>query len=136
MSVCVTNFRRALLTSAAFALLANCQLANAQTLPGAAPADSAPAGANQVAAAQTAVGPETLPTEPAASRMPALGSGPNPEKSALAGFQMDTTVILSESYVSNSTGIGQHSAPDYLTTLGLTTDLHDHTARLSLDASY
>jgi len=51
-------------------------------------------------------------------------------------FQLNASVIFSESYVSNATGIPGQSQADYLSSPGFSAGLHEHSARLTLDANY
>jgi uncharacterized protein (PEP-CTERM system associated) len=51
-------------------------------------------------------------------------------------FQWAANASLSESYTTNSAGLGGQSQPDYLTTLGFSGNAHEHTRSLSFDANY
>ncbi len=51
-------------------------------------------------------------------------------------FQVHASVNFSESYVSNASGYAGHSTPDYLSILGFSSDVHEHSRRIKLDANY
>src|SRR5579863_7651548 len=140
-AACITNVRRLLLCSAAFAIVAGGTAAQAQTPPLRGETidnNSSPAGPpNSSAAGPTASAPagspatETQgpPTEPRAG---------SPSGGLLAGpdFRLNANVLFSESYITNSEGISAASQADYMSTLGFNSDLHEHSCRLTLDANF
>jgi uncharacterized protein (PEP-CTERM system associated) len=141
--------RRALICSAAFTLFGVGQFARAQTFGGSVFDNSSPAGpiVSPAAAPGPLISPYSAPSPASSSTPPQLdfsgsGAGTGPlAKTPLTGpagpsFQLNATVNASEAYVTNADGVGSANEPDYLTILGLSSDLHDHTRRISLDANY
>lgn len=148
----ISVFRRALICSAAFTLVAAGSFARAQSLGGSVFDNSSPAGP---ILSPTAAPPLITPygTPPAASSSSSLpqldysGSGPGARplaRTVLSGpggpeFQLGATVNFNESYVTNAAGtsgaIGA-GQPDYVSMLGFSSVLREHARRLSLDATY
>jgi uncharacterized protein (PEP-CTERM system associated) len=125
----MTRLSRLLMSSAVVSLMAGSEVAHAQMLPlGGSVFDN------------TSPSPLAPPTQPstsgASTAVPATSTNPSGTPT-LTGFQLNARALASETYITNATGIpGGASQQDYMSTLGLTSDLHDHTARLSLDAMY
>jgi len=76
---------------------------------------------------------------------PSSDTGPRPSGesgvssfvgSLIPGFQFDASVNLGETYVTNAAGTAGGARSDYLTFLGLNTGMHDHSRRVSFDATY
>src|SRR5258707_262299 len=69
---------------------------------------------------------------------PSYGQGGSARsvQSSIPGFSWGPSVNLAESYTTNSVGTSSAQRDDYLTQLGLNTDLHEHSRRVSLDANY
>jgi uncharacterized protein (PEP-CTERM system associated) len=148
-AVRMTVFKRALVCSAAFTLFGAGGLARAQGLGGSIFDNSSPAGPIlSPAAAPPLITPYgTPPAASSSSPQPQLdysgtNSGTRPlARTLLSGpagpeFQLGATVNFSESYVTNATGSTGASQQDYLSMLGLSSVLREHTHRLSLDATY
>ncbi len=92
--------------------------------PSAAPA----AGASQAGGANT---PST-----SGSRSTEQGGGSGFLETLIPGFQLSAAIDLSEAYTTNAGGFAGTARPDYLSTASLNTSLHEHSARVSLDATY
>ena len=92
--------------------------------PSAAPA----AGASQAGAANT-------PSTPS-SRSSAQSSSPGFLDTLIPGTEISAFVDLSETYTTNAGGTAGRAADDYLTRFSLGTNFHEHSARVSLDATY
>lgn len=125
------NFRRVCLGSAAFAtfLLAEPVYAQAPDLRGAVDTTVPTSPAGPLPNGTT--GSNTAP-DVATSRdtTPASGIAIEP------GFHAHLTGNASESYVANALGAPGAQQPDYLTTIGVTGGVHEHSRRVSLDATY
>jgi uncharacterized protein (PEP-CTERM system associated) len=82
--------------------------------------------------------PEQAPAQlPAPARAqprpgsPVINQGPpGPE------FQAGAAINISDSYVTNATGFANTHQDDYVTTLGFSVYAHEHSRRISLDATY
>jgi len=148
MSVaCRVKFRLFLLSSAALVLIGGNEVAQAQTPPlrGESIDTSAPAGLPDTSAvappSSAPSGPlpssSVAPTAPGASANRPGGTNlSNAAPWTGPEFLWNSSVRFSESYVSNAAGVPGGSRPDYLSTLGLTSDLHEHSRRITLDANY
>jgi uncharacterized protein (PEP-CTERM system associated) len=138
--VCRLNFRRFALSSAAFVLFAGSGVAHAQTPPRQEQTrdNTSPAGpANSASVAQLTPAPASSPT----SQTPPTISGARTNSPANPApiapeFQFNARALFSESYVTNASGYPGASRQDYLSTLGFDSDLHEHSRRISLDATY
>ena len=141
MSVaCSMNFRRFLLSSTAFVLIAGGEDVHAQTPPlrqetidnsaPAGPLDASPAAplAPPPGGASTSGTPSSQPSSTTSLPTAAAPTGP--------AFQWNASVSFSESYVTNAAGSSIASEPDYLSSLGFASDLHEHSRRIMLDANY
>jgi uncharacterized protein (PEP-CTERM system associated) len=139
-AACKMNFRWLLLSSTACILIAGGELARAQTPPlraetlddssSVGPLASSSVGPLATSAAGTAV-PGTPSTGP--------GGGMNLSNAAAwtgPEFQWNASILASETYVSNASGIPGASQSDYMSILGFTSDLHEHSRRITLDANY
>ncbi|HEY2008354.1 MAG TPA: hypothetical protein VGH23_05160 [Rhizomicrobium sp.] len=148
-AVRMTVFKRALVCSAAFTLFGAGDLARAQILDGSTFGSGLPAGPI-VSPGGGSVGPLITPygSPPSSSSSPSMpqldysqqGKNGTLARTALMGaapqgFQWGANALFSESYITNSSGTGQ-SEPDYISMLGLSSNVHDHAPRLSLDANY
>ena len=78
---------------------------------------------------------------------PAPKASSNPERppsevstfvgSLIPGFQLNAAVSLAETYATNATGYSVGgSQDDFLTLAGLNLDMHEHSRRVSIDATY
>lgn len=56
--------------------------------------------------------------------------------SLIPGFQFDATVDVSETYATNARGFANNAQSDWITNAGGMLDMHDHSRRVSFDASY
>jgi uncharacterized protein (PEP-CTERM system associated) len=56
--------------------------------------------------------------------------------SLIPGFSLAATVNLGETYTTNATGLSTGARSDWLTFGGIALDVHEHSRRVSLDASY
>ena len=125
---CVGNIRRFCLSGAAFAALLLAGPVHAQS-----PGLRGPVSNDN-----------TVTPASSAGRSPADATGsyqPDVSDSLAAArpgpsFQLRVTGDASESYVTNGYGSAGAQRPDYLSTLRLNTDLHEHSRRVDLDASY
>jgi hypothetical protein len=133
------SFRRFVLSTTAFALIAGGGVARAQTplaQEGAVDNNSAASSPNPTSVAQLAIAPagsstSRTPSSPssASTNSPTLSAPPGPE------FLWNASVNFSESYVTNAAGVSG-AVPDYLSNLGFASDLHEHSRRITLDANY
>jgi uncharacterized protein (PEP-CTERM system associated) len=131
-------FARLCLSSAVLALMAASQPAQAQSQPAVATLPVVGTVTENSTQPQLASPAEDLPTRvPAPARpqprrgYPIINQGPpGPE------FQAGAAVNVSDSYVTNATGFPGAAGGDYLTTLGFSTYVHEHSRRLSLDGTY
>ena len=89
-----------------------------------------------VALAQADAAPPTAPNAAASTERPSnqvstfVGS-------LIPGFQLNARVNLAETYATNATGSSAAgNQDDYLTVAGLNLDIHDHSRRVSFDATY
>ena len=134
------NFRRFLLSSTAFALIAGSEVAHAQTPPLRAETldNTSPASPlNSSDAGPLASSPVGTSTSAAPSSQSGAGTTtPNAKAPTGPEFQWNASVNFSESYVTNATGSPGASQPDYVSSPGFVTDLHEHSRRISLDANY
>jgi len=84
--------------------------------------------------------PTSSPTAPApppsVTAQRRLGTAAQNQGPPAPEFQAGASVSFSESYVSNASGLPGAEEPDYLSSLGLTSYVHEHARRLSLDANY
>ena len=122
----MTRLRRLLLSSVVATAMPSAGGAFAQTPPLAnSTADSSPS-------------PVPAPTSPAGASMPPQPALTGSRSGGLLGpeFQFNASVFFSESYVNNPAGIAGQSRSDYMSSPGLTADLHEHSARITLDADY
>src|SRR5450432_2333690 len=111
-------YRSAILSTAVAAALLAAPFAYAQ---------EPSAGASQAAGANTPSTESPRSTEP---------RGPGILGTLIPGSQINATVGLSETYTTNAVGISGSSSADYLTQFSLGLGLHEHSARVSLDANY
>jgi uncharacterized protein (PEP-CTERM system associated) len=142
-------FRRALVGSAIFALIAASGLAHAQTPGGttfdgglsAGPITSAggtasplvpPSGSSQASPGTTQPQLDYSDTDKASTleRTSLAGGG------AVQSFEWGAGVSFSQSYMTNAAGISGVNRPDYRSSLGFSANLHEHTRSLSIDANY
>ena len=126
------NGRHVLKYGAASAALAASLLATSMAMaqeyspgPGAGVPGS-PAAAS--APSSTREGPVTPPAEQ-------IG-GSSFTGSLIPGFQLTAAINLSETYTTNSYGTSSGSGDDWLSLAGLNVGLNEHSARVSLDATY
>lgn len=132
------SFKRACLCSATSATLLIASSAYSQTPPlrgsvGGSQGYASPAGPPQPS------DPASPRTSSAQGRSAAGGSiaeGSVASPLSYPTFRFGATVTASESYVSNARGLSGSQRPDYVTTLGLRADLHQHSRRVNLDALY
>jgi hypothetical protein len=137
---CGLSFRRFVLSSTAFVLIVGSGVAHAQTplLQEGAPDKSSPASSpNPASVAQLG----TAPAGSSTSENPSSSSSARTNSLTLSAptapeFLWNASVLFSESYVSNATGTSEGATPDYLSNLGFASDLHEHSRRITLDASY
>ncbi len=135
----MTSFRRFLLCSTAFAVIAAGTTAQAQTPPprvetldSISPADSSSSSAGPTASLPAG----SLASEARPPQTGTTANSPNGGVSLVPEFQLNAHVLFSESYLTNATGTSGASQSDYMSTLGFNADLHEHSRRLTLDANY
>jgi uncharacterized protein (PEP-CTERM system associated) len=100
-----------------------------------APADAGSLAASSLAASLSNSASPAPPPPPRAQRRPGASTSgdvglPVPE------FQAGANVNVSGSYVTNATGLPGASQMDYVSSLGASVYLHEHSRRASLDANY
>lgn len=132
-AACRKSFRQLLLFSTALAIIAGSGAARAQSVSQApAPTLRGPTGDNSAATASPQSSTSSSTAQPASQGSGSTSTG----GPTLSGFQLDARAMAEESYVSNAAGVPGSSQSDYLSTLGLSSDVHEHSARVSLDANY
>ena len=129
----VTRLSRFLLSSAVLAIMSDAGVAEAQTPPLAGSAVSSPSTAGSLTT--------NSPAQPSTTGSPAAAAPTQPTGSQSGGslgpeFQFNASALFSESYISNPAGIPGASRTDYMSSPGITADLHEHSARITLDATY
>ncbi len=130
-TVHMTHVGRLLLSSAVATVIAGTGVAYAQVPP---PAGSTVEGSPAGPLSASPSGPATTQAPPPAPDSPT--NSPNAEVLQGPGFQLNANVSLSELYVNNPAGIAGQSRSDYMSTPGFAADLHEHSARITLDANY
>jgi len=75
----------------------------------------------------------TAPTQVAANAQ--IATAESSALSTIPPFIWGATLNASEGYVSNASGLSGGSKSDFLTTIGFSAFVHDHTGRVSLDAT-
>ena len=101
------------------------------------------AGLLAASLAQAQEPPITLAQAEAPSQETAPSSSGRPQSevssfvgSLIPGFQFDAGVNLSETYATNAAGISGNNHDDWITIAGINLGMHDHSRRVSFDATY